>query len=346
MKFIFAADLHLSSAEEYSFSVFEEILSLCKENEIRELILGGDVFNSFFDAEKLVERFNEAISSSQLDNIFFLTGNHDTKGASVEKLVKLQFHSKARIFSSIPFEIHLVKDIEFLFLPFQRDISAIFKKEVPSKTHKRIVIGHGSLIDFNPAGEDEESFYDNELFSYLEADIVLLGHIHKRITREKIHYPGSARVWRSGEEGKHGVLIVDSESLSTEFVPLKSGGEFISLKIEVEDDRFKAELPQRVENNQWFELFLEGWVSNRTNIEKIKKKLSEIFRAAFKYEFNEENVIDVSQFYENSLYKIFIEKWKGQFENLTDENEREIYKLARKYFLEELSRFILEKKDD
>ncbi|MGC8765611.1 MAG: metallophosphoesterase family protein [Brevinematia bacterium] len=347
MKLVFAADIHLNLDEDYSFSVFEEIVSLCESEGIENLFLGGDTFESYQDAAGFIERFNQLISDSTLNNVFLLSGNHDIKGADGAGLSGLPFDRKVRVIASLPFEFVQLDEVEFLFLPFQKDISKLFTSEIPRKNQKRIVIGHGSLIDFNYEGEDEDSFYDDELFSYLEADIVLLGHIHKSLKKGNIYYPGSSRVWRSGEEGKHGVLIVDTENLNPKFHPLESGGEFINLKVEVDDENYKIlNLPSEIKRNQWYLISLHGCVTNRVFIENLKERIGKKFQNSFRIEFDESDVVDVSRYYENSLYKVFIEKWKLQYETLSDEEEKEIYRLARKYFLEELSRVVFGSEND
>jgi DNA repair exonuclease SbcCD nuclease subunit len=338
MKFAFASDLHITKNEDWTLDVLDEILAKCKNNGIHFLFFGGDVFDSFDDLSGLKDRFNEVIGRSNLEKVFFLPGNHDLKGITLEEFSGLQFDEKIKLISTSPLDYRNVGGIEFVFIPFQKDFLKIYNTSLPEKRSKRIVIGHGSLIDYNFAGEDEDCYFDEGLFEYLEADLVLLGHIHKNVAKGKIIYPGSARVWRNGEVGKHGFYAFDLEENKANFIELESGGKIVEVNVMVENENFEVkDMPSELPKNCWLVFKLKGFVQDERMLENIRDSLSSNGRGALKIFFDEENVLETGSCYDSELFKIFMEKWREHYDTLVDNDEKMIYELARKYFLYELS---------
>jgi len=347
MKFAFASDLHLSNEEKekWSIDVLEEFLLKCTEIGIELVFFGGDLFDDFNQIPFLLERFNNIIDNSGIKNFYFLPGNHDLMYSNSRKIEDFEFSKKVSIKSKVPFEIEKINNYEFLFIPFQRDLNNVRNMLKQQKeSEKRIVFGHGSLIDFNYSNEEDNSFFEKSFFNYLEADFVFLGHIHKHIQSENIFYPGSMRLWRKGEEGKHGFLVFNGENENVEFISLKKGGEYIELKVIVEGENFDIESLKNVVNdlikNTWIVFLLEGFVYESRQLDKVKNYLIENFGKDFRIEFEENNLINSNISLMHPLFNIFMDKWKEVYNNIVDEKEKEVYRLARTYFAKELAEFI------
>lgn len=221
MQIAFASDIHINE-KKWTLDVLKELI----EKSPPILILGGDVFDSFQDLIKQKDNFVSVIENSNVEQVYFLPGNHDIKGGSLKEIEKLNFGNKIIVITQIPYSSIIIKDIEFIFVPFQTDLSKLYEIKFNESKLKRIFVGHGSIIDYNFIDEEENTYFDNKFFDEIKASIVLLGHIHKQIQKGEIYYPGSARVWRKGEYGKHGFFILDINERIPDFITLKSGGEF------------------------------------------------------------------------------------------------------------------------
>src|SRR5210317_291349 len=91
---IHCADLHLENGEdrEYSLSVLEEILMIAENKKADYLLICGDLFNSFDDAEALRNEFRSYLSIlPESCKTLFLPGNHDELRKGNRSLSSLDF---------------------------------------------------------------------------------------------------------------------------------------------------------------------------------------------------------------------------------------------------------------
>ena len=238
---IHCADLHLTAGDEreYSLSVFGEIIDLVKKKHADYLLICGDLFDSFDDAEELRGAVRSCVSDlPNSSKIIYIPGNHEELqkgGRSIESL-DLGF---VKLCSEIPCKILPAEEgLEFLCIPHQETYAGYLNWEVPVKSNDlRVALVHGLVSDMDiyagPESEEEGIIgaVDPDIFHRFEVDYAALGHIHSR--HEKIfddipcHYPGSARTWRRGELGEHGINIVTLDNeITVDFVPLRSAGQY------------------------------------------------------------------------------------------------------------------------
>lgn len=334
MQIAFASDLHING-EKWTIDVLKELI----EKSPPVLILGGDVFDSFQDLVKQKDNFISIVEKSNIEQVYFIPGNHDIKGGSLKEIEKLNFGNKIIAITQTPYSSVIIGEQEFIFAPFQKDLSKLYESEFSFPQLERIFVGHGSIMDYNFTNEEENSYFDNSFFDLIEANIVLLGHIHTPLQKGKIYYPGSARVWRKGEEGGHGFLLFDMNKRTSNFIPLESGGKFFSIKITVDENNYYIPPDvQNIDKNSFVEFVFDGVVNNISELETIKNELKSTYSAKEIY-FTEENIVEIGQYYNSEIFKAFMKKWKELYELQTDENERENYLLARKLFLQELKSF-------
>lgn len=212
MKFLHAADLHLSLSEaDYGFSVLEELLALSALEGEGVLVLSGDAFDSNEDLMALWKRFRAAAEASRgLRRVLLIAGNHDRLRGSRDPRA---FDLGAKI--GLAWDEPLVERLEgsqggaeFVLIPYACAAPALGP---PAADRPRVVCAHGSLPELNwigPPGEEGEerrSTLDGAGLLSLKPVYLALGHVHEGGSAELkgclAAYPGSARVWRRGEEG-------------------------------------------------------------------------------------------------------------------------------------------------
>jgi DNA repair exonuclease SbcCD nuclease subunit len=109
--------------------------------------------------------------------------------------------------------------LPFLFLPYKKntnmgEVISSFRSEL--EPDRWVLIGHGDWIaglrEPNPL---EPGIYmpltRTDLISY-KPNQVILGHIHKSLDEDNLHYPGSPCPLDINETGRRRFLIVDSET--------------------------------------------------------------------------------------------------------------------------------------
>ena len=249
-KILIAADLHLSVSEKsYSFSVFDEILENAKNYDA--LFLLGDTFNTFEDAEKLKEEFSKK-SAIYNKNIYLLKGNHEYLKSGGINLNKLKFADNIKIIENIDF-INL-DNLDILAVAFSENynIDNDFLKRVENlKEKNRIFLGHGIVEGTLWAIEENEesAFIPIEIIKRVKPNLAIIGHIHKQmeinIENINIIYIGSARVWRKSKSEmgtrKCLALNIDCDSITKNYINLKSAGEYRVYNLNINDIDLKIE---------------------------------------------------------------------------------------------------------
>ena len=214
MQFIFTADTHFSSAfgAENSqirngelIACFKEIINYAKENSIKLIVLGGDLFDTPYPLPEIKAAVKNIIQSNSDIQFIGICGNHDP-------IYKTDFYS------SLPSNFYLFpeKITEFRF----QDITfyGVSEQSFDQNTDKWkdfhadgkfITLSHG---DLQPA-----------IFADTGASLCLFGHIHKTQTHVlsngvKALYCGCPAGRGFDECEQKGFYVVDSESLSFEFI--------------------------------------------------------------------------------------------------------------------------------
>ncbi len=243
------ADLHLSwegENREYGLSVLQEILHIAAEEEVELLIAGGDLFDTRKDFEALLAEVDSRVASTVPEARFIvLPGNHEELVRGDEPLRALSSTERIEIARAIPFGHYRFSSFDLVTVPFQSDYAGFEEWSIPAKELRhRIVAAHGSLLGASiSAGllEERDSVLDPVLFERFNADYAALGHIHQAqevtLGTTRYVYPGSARVWRSGEKGARGlrILQVDSE-ITSQRRELASAGRHRSLRLFLDED--------------------------------------------------------------------------------------------------------------
>lgn len=354
-KILIAADLHLSISEKsYSFSVFDEILENAKNYDA--LFLLGDTFNTFEDAEKLKEEFSKK-SEIYNKNIYLLKGNHEYLKSGGIGLNKLKFADNIKIIENIDF-INL-DNLDILAVAFSENynIDNDFLKRVENlKEKNRIFLGHGIVEGTLWAIEENEesAFIPIEIIKRVKPNLAIVGHIHKQmeinIENINIIYIGSARVWRKSKSEmgarKCLALNIDCDSITKNYIDLKSAGEYRVYNLNINDIDFKIEnIYENWNYKDIIDINIYGIIEDEILLENKKK---EIINKYSKYA-REINIKSVNLFFLENVYNENIIK---EFLNVTEEFENksvddeylEIVELAKYIGIEKISLALQNKK--
>lgn len=354
-KILIAADLHLNITEKsYSFSVFDEILENAKNYDA--LFLLGDTFNTFEDAEKLKEEFSKK-SEIYNKNIYLLKGNHEYLKSGGINLSKLKFADNIKIIENIDF-INL-DNLDILAVAFSENynIDNDFLKRVENlKEKNRIFLGHGIVEGTLWAIEENEesAFIPIEIIKRVKPNLAIVGHIHKQmeinIENINIIYIGSARVWRKSKSEmgtrKCLALNIDCDSITKNYIDLKSAGEYRVYNLNINDIDLKIENIYKNWNyKDIIDINIYGIIEDEILLENKKKEIiNKYSKYAREINIKSANLFFLENAYNENIIKEFLNV-ADEFEFKSDSEEYlEIVELAKYIGIEKISLALQNKK--
>ena len=353
-KILIAADLHLSISEKsYSFSVFDEILENAKNYDA--LFLLGDTFNTFEDAEKLKEEFSKK-SEIYNKNIYLLKGNHEYLKSGGINLSKLKFADNIKIIENIDF-INL-DNLDILAVAFSENynIDNDFLKRVENLEKNRIFLGHGIVEGTLWAIEENEesAFIPIEIIKRVKPNLAIVGHIHKQmeinIENINIIYIGSARVWRKSKSEmgarKCLALNIDCDSITKNYIDLKSAGEYRVYNLNINDIDLKIENIYKNWNyKDIIDINIYGIIEDEILLENKKKEIiNKYSKYAREINIKSANLFFLENAYNENIIKEFL-NIAEEFENKSvDDEYLEIVELAKYIGIEKISLALQNKK--
>ena len=354
-KILIAADLHLSISEKsYSFSVFEEILENAKNYDA--LFLLGDTFNTFEDAEKLKEEFSKK-SEIYNKNIYLLKGNHEYLKSGGINLSKLKFANNIKIIENIDF-INL-DNLDILAVAFSENynIDNDFLKRVENlKEKNRIFLGHGIVEGTLWAIEENEesAFIPIEIIKRVKPNLAIVGHIHKQmeinIENINIIYIGSARVWRKSKSEmgarKCLALNIDCDSITKNYIDLKSAGEYRVYNLNINDIDLKIENIYKNWNyKDIIDINIYGIIEDEILLENKKKEIiNKYSKYAREINIKSANLFFLENAYNENIIKEFLNVAEEFESKSVDDEYLEIVELAKYIGIEKISLALQNKK--
>jgi len=256
-KIIHAADLHIKESEkQYCFAVLDEILALARSEKAAYLLFCGDLFDSFEDMKALKDEFRGKLTAFCGASVLYLSGNHeDLRRGENESLENYDLGPVVKCYGK-PYSLVGGDEVEFVCVPHQEAYAGYRDWGVPPKAagKARLLLLHGTDSSVYTGPETEEvkaGIIDEDMFALFEADYAAMGHIHGKAERRAgaclACYSGSARVWRAGEAGPRGVILLEAAGGAVKvlgFKELKSAGQYraFSLPLGVEGGIEAAEL--------------------------------------------------------------------------------------------------------
>lgn len=354
-KILIAADLHLSVTEKsYSFSVFDEILENAKNYDA--LFLLGDTFNTFEDAEKLKEEFSKK-SEIYNKNIYLLKGNHEYLKSGGINLSKLKFADNIKIIENIDF-INL-DNLDILAVAFSENynIDNDFLKRVENlKEKNRIFLGHGIVEGTLWAIEENEesAFIPIEIIKRVKPNLAIVGHIHKQmeinIENINIIYIGSARVWRKSKSEmgarKCLALNIDCNSITKNYIDLKSAGEYRVYNLNINDIDLKIENIYKNWNyKDIIDINIYGIIEDEILLENKKKEIiNKYSKYAREINIKSANLFFLENAYNENIIKEFLNVTEEFESKSVDDEYLEIVELAKYIGIEKISLALQNKK--
>lgn len=354
-KILIAADLHLSVTEKsYSFSVFDEILENAKNYDA--LFLLGDTFNTFEDAEKLKEEFSKK-SEIYNKNIYLLKGNHEYLKSGGINLSKLKFADNIKIIENIDF-INL-DNLDILAVAFSENynIDNDFLKRVENlKEKNRIFLGHGIVEGTLWAIEENEesAFIPIEIIKRVKPNLAIVGHIHKQmetnIENINIIYIGSARVWRKSKSEmgarKCLALNIDCDSITKNYIDLKSAGKYRVYNLNINDIDLKIENIYKNWNyKDIIDINIYGIVEDEILLENKKKEIiNKYSKYAREINIKSANLFFLENAYNENIIKEFLNVAEEFESKSVDDEYLEIVELAKYIGIEKISLALQNKK--
>lgn len=354
-KILIAADLHLSVTEKsYSFSVFDEILENAKNYDA--LFLLGDTFNTFEDAEKLKEEFSKK-SEIYNKNIYLLKGNHEYLKSGGINLSKLKFANNIKIIENIDF-INL-NNLDILAVAFSENynIDNDFLKRLENlKEKNRIFLGHGIVEGTLWAIEENEesAFIPIEIIKRVKPNLAIVGHIHKQmeinIENINIIYIGSARVWRKSKSEmvarKCLALNIDCDSITKNYIDLKSAGEYRVYNLNINDIDLKIENIYKNWNyKDIIDINIYGIIEDEILLENKKKEIiNKYSKYAREINIKSANLFFLENAYNENIIKEFLNVTEEFESKSVDDEYLEIVELAKYIGIEKISLALQNKK--
>ena len=354
-KILIAADLHLSVTEKsYSFSVFDEILENAKNYDA--LFLLGDTFNTFEDAEKLKEEFSKK-SEIYNKNIYLLKGNHEYLKSGGINLSKLKFANNIKIIENIDF-INL-DNLDILAVAFSENynIDNDFLKRVENlKEKNRIFLGHGIVEGTLWAIEENEesAFIPIEIIKRVKPNLAIVGHIHKQmeinIENINIIYIGSAIVWRKSKSEmgarKCLALNIDCDSITKNYIDLKSAGEYRVYNLNINDIDLKIEnIYKNWNHKDIIDINIYGIIEDEILLENKKKEIiNKYSKYAREINIKSANLFFLENAYNENIIKEFLNVTEEFESKSVDDEYLEIVELAKYIGIEKISLALQNKK--
>lgn len=332
MKYLQVSDLHLSSAtkeeEIYSLNVLKEILETAESKSCTKVFFCGDLFNTFPDLETLRAPFLKQVSAYS-GQVYFLPGNHEIleRKGNHNSYAAYDWSKKVKVLDQTPFTLWEEDGIEFVAIPHQENYSEILlNPPPPKKTPIRMGLAHGTVsgMSFTGLQEEEEeggSYLDFNLIQSLGLDYLAIGHLHRHrfgtVGKCNVGYAGSSRVWRKGEFGPRGGILLDVQNgmVRTEFLSWKSAGEYreitVSLDTDGNPDLSVEEYLANALSNDWICFRFVGYVDSMDGKQKFQETIQKDWKHKFRiceFDPDESQIVVIQNISENEFIKQFLDK--------------------------------------
>lgn len=256
MKFVHVADLHLGKVlHQMSLLTIQrellmELLTYMDDEDIRLLVIAGDVYDRLIPSQEAVALLDEFLSLALLKyhiEVLMISGNHDSSE-------RMHFASSILSDCGLHIETHLRKEMffvekektRFYLLPFfkpshvknlfeldevnsyQEAMDYYLKQQHLDSQYQNILITHQFIGKSSITSDSElplsvggSEVIDASLFQ--DFAYVALGHLHapQKVLRETMRYSGSLMRYSFDEVHQDkSIVIVDTEDLSVHCHPL------------------------------------------------------------------------------------------------------------------------------
>jgi DNA repair exonuclease SbcCD nuclease subunit len=209
MRVAVTADVHLRTRGEHPerYNALENIFQQMSTEGMENLIVAGDLFDKDFSSYSEFEELCKKYSKLRLH---IIPGNHDP-GISGKSIVGdniyIYTEPTALQFGSTT----------FLLIPYEEkgemgEKIAEMEKEIEGKEWILVAHGdyYGGLKELNPLEPGTYMPLSRKDLQRFKPRTVLLGHIHKPVSQDNVHYPGSPCGLDISETGRRSFLVFDT----------------------------------------------------------------------------------------------------------------------------------------
>lgn len=233
MKIIHCSDLHLDSKMEANLDKekarqrkneillsFENMIDFANENEVKIIIIAGDLFDKNKVSVKAKNLVRDVITSNPQIDFIYLKGNHDE-----ENFIEGEIPKNLKLFNgynwmSYKYENIVISGIEF----GKKDNYEIYQSLMLNQNNFNIVVLHGQEANYADKKDKAEIINLKELKNK-NIDYLALGHIHKykleKLDNRGIYcYSGCLEGRGFDECGDKGFVLLDIEEnkINTKFI--------------------------------------------------------------------------------------------------------------------------------
>ena len=286
-----------------------------------------------------------------------LKGNHEYLKSGGINLSKLKFANNIKIIENIDF-INL-DNLDILAVAFSENynIDNDFLKRVENlKEKNRIFLGHGIVEGTLWAIEENEesAFIPIEIIKRVKPNLAIVGHIHKQmeinIENINIIYIGSARVWRKSKSEmgarKCLALNIDCDSITKNYMDLKSAGEYRVYNLNINDIDLKIENIYKNWNyKDIIDINIYGIIEDEILLENKKKEIiNKYSKYAREINIKSANLFFLENAYNENIIKEFLNVAEEFESKSVDDEYLEIVELAKYIGIEKISLALQNKK--
>ena len=236
MKIIHCADLHLDSKMESNLDkeqanlrrielveTYERMVRYAKENDVRAILIAGDLFDKSHIRKDVKKRVMEQILDAPEIDFYYLKGNHDRCDFIEEGIddIPSNFH----MFNSTGWTSYQCEDVVITGMELNSgNVSTMAQRLVLDSASTNIVMLHGQQADYD--GKDGAEIINIASLKGKFIDYLALGHVHKFIfepldDRGVYCYPGCLEGRGFDETGDKGFILMEIEDgkITSEFIP-------------------------------------------------------------------------------------------------------------------------------
>lgn len=295
MKIIHAADLHLSSSfvgfpqdlkKQRNIELsnnFRLLIGYARQNNIKHIILAGDVFDNNRPTIAIKSFFYNEIENNSDITFYYLKGNHD-----IENSLTRTDLSNLKTFTNI-WTTYIVDNVTITGVELNADNeSLVYNSLSLNKDRYNIVVMHGQLGGIS---NGKVCLINLDRLKGLNIDYLALGHVHTLKTgkldeRGFYAYSGCLEGRGFDETGEKGFIEIDTDTKKVRFIPLNQRQVRVyEIFIKNNDTESIAldEIINKIDasNNDTIRIILKGEVT--FEIDDLIKRLKDLLNGKYAY---------------------------------------------------------------
>ena len=260
MKIIHCSDLHLDSKMETNLDkekarerkneiliTFERMIDYSKENDVKIIIIAGDLFDKKTISTKTKNIVKTAVLSNPEIDFLYLKGNHDEAGFIDEDE---EIPTNLKIFNN-SWTTYKYKDLTISGIEFgNTDNYDIYNSLILEKNTLNIVVMHGQESESNV--KDKAEIINLKELKNKNIDYLALGHIHsykqEKLDKRGVYcYSGCLEGRGFDECGEKGFVLLDIEDnkIKSKFIPFASRNLY-EIHVDITGTKENNEIEQRI----------------------------------------------------------------------------------------------------